>query len=189
MRKDYFDDGMHERLIISGIKEIERHGFTDFSLRRVASACEVSCAAPYRHYKNKDELILEIIKYINSRFSLIAEQVNELYASDAEKNIIELAVVSVRFLTGNENYLSLILPISSSMTEEQKVEQKLFFGSIEGIISAHVGGEDVDRVRYLAESLICGTVLELVDKSPAECENKIAIMRNELERILSSPKK
>ena len=54
MKITYSDESIRERLIIAGIKEIELHGFNDFSLRRVAAACEVSCAAPYRHYKNKD---------------------------------------------------------------------------------------------------------------------------------------
>ncbi|MBQ9131598.1 MAG: helix-turn-helix transcriptional regulator, partial [Clostridia bacterium] len=60
MEEGYTSHAVRERLIIAGIRELEAHGLNDFSLRRVAVACEVSCAAPYRHFKDKEELILEI---------------------------------------------------------------------------------------------------------------------------------
>ena len=61
MEEYYQPEALREALIIAGLKEIEIHGLTDFSLRRVAAACGVSCAAPYRHFKSKGELILAII--------------------------------------------------------------------------------------------------------------------------------
>ena len=54
-------------LIKAGIHELQENGFSGFSMRRVASACGVSCAAPYRHFKDKDEFILEIFKYISRK--------------------------------------------------------------------------------------------------------------------------
>ena len=62
MEEEYFSESVREKLIIAGADEISRHGLTNFSLRRVAAACNISCAAPYKHFKNKEELILEIMK-------------------------------------------------------------------------------------------------------------------------------
>ena len=45
-------DDVRSRLLFSGLKELERHGVSDFSLRRVAQDAGVSCAAPYRHFKD-----------------------------------------------------------------------------------------------------------------------------------------
>ena len=48
---------LREELILAGIEEINIHGANDFSVRRVAEACHVSSAAPYKHFKDKKEFI------------------------------------------------------------------------------------------------------------------------------------
>ena len=67
----YKSEELPTALVLAGIKEIERHGLADFSLRRVASLCGVSCAAPYRHYKNKNELILAVFSLYQLSFSVV----------------------------------------------------------------------------------------------------------------------
>ena len=54
---------LREALIIAGIKEINVHGVSGFSIRRVAENCNVSCAAPYRHFESK-ESALEFLKEV-----------------------------------------------------------------------------------------------------------------------------
>ena len=66
-----------ERLIQAGIQELEQNGPASFSLRRVAQACGVSCAAPYRHFKDKQSLLLAI-----------AAEYNTLWA-DRQKKAVE----------------------------------------------------------------------------------------------------
>ena len=46
-----------ERLILAGIKVIEENGVSGFSIRRTAAECGVSCAAPYKHFKDKEDLM------------------------------------------------------------------------------------------------------------------------------------
>ena len=48
---------LREKLLSAGIDEIVTHGVEGFSLRRVAAACGASCAAPYKHFKNKYEFV------------------------------------------------------------------------------------------------------------------------------------
>ena len=51
---------VREQLITAGIAELEAHGIADFSLRRGANYCNISCAAPYKHFKSKEALIESI---------------------------------------------------------------------------------------------------------------------------------
>ena len=69
MEKVYPDDGVRTRLILSALDELCEHGVVDFSLRRVALKAQVSCAAPYRHFKSKEELITETAKYITMKWT------------------------------------------------------------------------------------------------------------------------
>ena len=66
-----------ELLLLAGIEDIEKHGFQNMSMRRIAAACGVSCAAPYKHYKNRNEFLLAIINYINDNWRRIQEELLE----------------------------------------------------------------------------------------------------------------
>jgi AcrR family transcriptional regulator len=66
---------LREELILAGIDEINIHGANGFSVRRVAGACKVSSAAPYKHFKDKEHFIFEIAMYIYKQWSLLSDQV------------------------------------------------------------------------------------------------------------------
>ena len=63
MEEEFGSASVREQLIVAGISELETHGVADFSLRRVASACNISCAAPYKHFKSKEALVEGIFDY------------------------------------------------------------------------------------------------------------------------------
>lgn len=189
MKNAYTDEGIRERLIIAGIREIELHGLNDFSLRRVASACEVSCAAPYRHYKNKDELVLGIITYINSRWDMMGEQIEKAFESDTERQLIEICVANVRFLIANPNYLSIMLPVQSGMTEEQQRERGKLWNRIEAVTDRFaqdkkLSASEKDALAYQLQVLIYGTVMLIDGMNADECEKPMAFLRSELKRIV-----
>ncbi len=182
MKSANFDEGIRERLLIAGIKEIELHGLNDFSLRRVASMCEVSCAAPYRHFKNKDELVLSIISYINSRWDMMCEQIEKAFDGDTGRQIVESCIANVRFLIANPNYLSIMLPIGSGMTEEQTAEREKIWQRINALVDKYSNEkgyceEKKNDIEYLLKTLIYGTVVHLEKTDFSNLEKRIGIMR------------
>ena len=64
-----------EKLIIAGMDDIRFHGVQGFSLRRAAAACGVSCAAPYKHFADKQELFGAMIEYVEKAWY---ERIKEL---------------------------------------------------------------------------------------------------------------
>ena len=60
MRKSklpYHREGLKNLLIEKGIEIVNTDGVQSFSLRKAAAACKVSHAAPYSHFRNKEELL------------------------------------------------------------------------------------------------------------------------------------
>lgn len=55
----YHHKNLRIELIEKGIELVEEYGMQQLSLRKVAQECNVSHAAPYSHFKNKDDLILQ----------------------------------------------------------------------------------------------------------------------------------
>lgn len=112
------DQSVKERLLVAGLREIEEHGFNDFSLRRVASSCNLSCAAPYRHFKGKEELLIEIFKYINSRWQMLKKEIDKAYPT-IERRIVELSVAYLRFLIVTPSYLSMMFQKNQLISETE----------------------------------------------------------------------
>ena len=97
------------RLIIAGLTELEQHGAADFSLRRVAKEAGVSCAAPYRHFKDKDDLVRAVIEYVLEGWTLLSGQLETIFASDIRALISELSVAGLRFWIANGNFRTVIM--------------------------------------------------------------------------------
>ncbi|MBQ6374413.1 MAG: TetR/AcrR family transcriptional regulator [Clostridia bacterium] len=97
-----------DRLIQAGIHEIEANGLAGFSLRRVAQLCGVSCAAPYKHFKNKGDLIAAIAQHYNAQWVKRQRAVLDATEPDITKQLQELCKEYLRFLLDNPNYCTLV---------------------------------------------------------------------------------
>ena len=104
----FVSENVKDRLILAGLKELDKHGVVDFSLRRVAIEAGVSCAAPYRHFKDKDELISAILSYVMEGWTLLSGQIKQIYRDDFVGLISELAVAGLRFFIANGNFRTVI---------------------------------------------------------------------------------
>lgn len=108
MEENFTPDNVRSRLLFSGLKELETHGVSDFSLRRVAQDAGVSCAAPYRHFKDKDELISSVIQFVIEGWTLLSGQISEIFGDDPKALLTELAVAGLRFWIANGNFRTVI---------------------------------------------------------------------------------
>ena len=126
MNEDKRDKGLRKRLILVGLKELEEHGIKDFSLRRVSVGAEVSCAAPYRHFKNKDQLIKAILEYIKDDWFILCEQISLVFLDNTKELIKELCISCIKFWIANGNFLSVLFLIQSSTNSEIKEMLKNF---------------------------------------------------------------
>ena len=69
MADNYHHGNLRQALIDAGIRIINEKGEDNLSLRKVAAACDVSHAAPYAHFKNKDELLEAMKKNVTDRIT------------------------------------------------------------------------------------------------------------------------
>lgn len=100
---------MRDILIRAGIDEINAHGVTGFSIRRVAEACSVSCAAPYKHFKDKREFIASIIDYVNDQWRVRQQEILSQCGTGLREQIVAVCVGYVRFLMENPYFRSILM--------------------------------------------------------------------------------
>lgn len=91
----YHHNNLKEELINAGIEIINESGLDNLSLRNAAKRCNVSHAAPYKHFKNKDELLNAIQQHIIDDFSI---HLNESLNNCTENNDI-LCILGKSYVT------------------------------------------------------------------------------------------
>lgn len=160
MKSSNIEESVKDRLIIAGIGEIEEHGVSDFSLRRVALSARVSCAAPYRHFKDKQALIRAIIEYIASKWNLMLTEIEKVFKSDTKTLVRELLFAYLRFWFANPNFRS-VLTSALPQSEEETAFSVFDLGIMEKIdkYCDENGISDKEEKKYVARALTYGTVM------------------------------
>ncbi len=109
MNKEHYHHGdLKKEMIQRGMQLLNEVGYDGFSLRKVASMCGVSHAAPYKHFTSKEELIAAIAQEVSDSFKSALEEAVLIYPDDAENQIIELGKCYVRFMVENPDYMRFI---------------------------------------------------------------------------------
>ena len=181
---------LRSKLIIAGIDEINQHGIVDFSLRRVATSCGASCAAPYKHFNNKNELILEIIKYINNKWQLLEEQIIKIYRNDLKTLIIELSLANIRFKLANPDFRTILMISKKNLVEKQINEISKMSDNLSKFIITYYEKygstvSELKRKQFLIKSIIYGAVIQTESLELSCIEETMDIVKLTLSEILS----
>ena len=164
-----------DALIEAGIQEIHTYGMQNFSIRRIAASCGVSCATPYKHFKNRDGFILAMFRYVNEQWSAAHKKIVDAPLS-AKERIIETCIAYIHFLVDNSSYHTFILTENENLTESQIKERSEISKASRDLINTYcdeVNMSEEDRARkiFLVRSLLYGAVIMIdngqLDNSPA----------------------
>ena len=178
-----------QRLIEAGISEIETHGVTDFSLRRTATLCGVSCAAPYKHFKSKDELILAILDRYRAEWKDISRGIGERFPGDFRGQLTEMSIEYVRFLVSNKAYMTIVMSLNKlSETENLLAVTNIELSdiAIERVASYCEEQNMPDEIKkaklFVVRSLIYGAALMISNGELKNEESTYLMVRNVISR-------
>jgi AcrR family transcriptional regulator len=157
-------NNLHFQLILAGLEELNRYGLQNFSVRRIAAKCGVSCAAPYKHFADKHSFIASIIEYVNTKWNERQEIVLEKYPSPVRKQLLEISLEYIRFLVENSYFRAIIMAKDDAFDK--------IYGSLRGrltMLSAELIGKYCEQVgmppevrtrkTFVVRSLIYGAAL------------------------------
>lgn len=101
----YHHGDLRNSLIEAGIELINKEGEEKFSLRKVASLCGVSHAAPYSHFQNKEELLEAMQAYVTNQLMERFEEITKTFSDpNDQKLVISLGKSYIMFFVNNPNY-------------------------------------------------------------------------------------
>ena len=169
---------VREQLIVAGIAELESHGIADFSLRRVAAACNLSCAAPYKHFRDKDALIESIFDYIRTQLQLLLAQVTAVYEGDPRRQLVESGIAYIRFCLANPHFRAVLMLSGGTLPLADTVSTLL------ARCAPQATPAQRQEQALVLRSLIYGATLLLESGALPNSEAAMARIRARLERAL-----
>ena len=185
------NEATKDKFLIASVEELEEHGVTDFSIRRVAQRCEVSCGAPYKHFKNKNELILEVIRYINRQWYEYQQSLRAPYETLREE-LIETCMGYISFLCDHPSFLSILLLNDKTMDPAQIAEKNSIGNLTAQLIrnycqEVRMSQEDAIRKIYAVRSFIFGAALMINGEVLPKNEETMANIRYCITREFDLP--
>lgn len=109
MSDNYHHGDLRNALIETGIQIVNECGEKGLSLRKLASACGVSNAAPYAHFAGKEELIEAMQEYVTERFTQrLQAAIDQKKDEGAEQMILAMGKAYVLFFVENPTYFTFL---------------------------------------------------------------------------------
>jgi len=154
---------LRDQLILAGIDELNKQGIQNFSVRRIAERCGVSCAAPYKHFKDKQSFFAAIISYIDQKWDEQQRSTANKYTSTREQ-LLAICMEYIRFLTDNPQFRSIIMLNNDDFNEKFSALRGKLSRQTYILVSKYCQEVDMpDDVRrrktYIVRSLIYGAAL------------------------------
>ena len=177
-----------ETLILAGIEQLLKQGLSGFSMRKVAAACGLSCAAPYKHFAGKEEFIYEILQYIRGHWVQRQQAILDACQGDTRSQLIEISLGYVRFMLDNPHFRSILmmsqtgglsLPGQMVRTELSDISREL----IERYCRQVGMAPQVQRRKtFVVRSLIFGAALMMDSGELPDDQETAAIIHAAIER-------
>lgn len=177
-----------ERLLIAGLNEIREYGVGGFSLRRVAKACGVSCAAPYKHFADKEDMFRAMVDYVNGKWE---EEVGLRFRCEGSpaESAADFALAYVKFLRRNPHYRSVLMIKRMGLDLPESAGEIGLSMPAKRLLTKYRREMGLSRKQlreklFIARSLVYGAVFTL-DMDEDLAEERTEMLRKSLEVIFS----
>ena len=185
-------DPAKRKFILAAIDDINEYGVTELSMRRVAQRCGMSPGAPYRHFENRSELMLEVFRYISESWERIWHSVNGRTEDSLRERLENVSAAYVRFLCDNPGFQTIITLNDSSLTPEQRAEKARLTGLSARLVEEYCDSVDMkeaDRRRklYAVRAFIYGAAVMINSGELPYTEETVAMVKECISREFDLP--
>lgn len=170
----YHHGDLHAALIESALRRVEQVPYEQISLHALATELGVSQAAPYRHFKNKDALLVEIAKH--GFAGLIASRNGRAEAAPRQKKLEAACHGYVLFALQNPGlyrlmFQSSILAQVNKSPDLEEIARESFSGLIEQVKDDGRFADPLATALFIWSSLHGSIVIRLAAIDPTAAGN------------------
>jgi len=192
VRRGNYKNSRREELILAGIKELNAHGVTGFSIRRAAEACGVSCAAPARHFGSRSGYLAAVIAYVSGEWQEEQTRILAAAGDSLRTQITELGVGYVQFLVEHPQFRSILMLRDEDLDRAYGADRAGLSTTARDKITCYcaaagIAAEVRARKQYVIRALIYGAALLFENGELAYTPENLEIVRSSIEREFDLP--
>lgn len=181
-----------EELIIAGIEEINRLGVANFSMRRAAEQAGVSCAAPSKHFGDKQGFLAAIIEYVNAQWHDEQMKILSECGSTTREQLVAFCIGYIKFLVEKPHFRSILTLKDDDFDNTYRIGRGKTTTLSLSLVDKYcdeVGMSEETRLRklYIVRSLIYGASLMFDNKELPYNEHTLDIVRQSIDREFDLP--
>lgn len=150
---------VRNRLVKIGLSELNTTGPKDFSVRRVAAQCGVSCAAPYKHFQNKSEFLAAIIKYANEQWTYRQQRIMRSTTSSTREKLVLICKDYIKFLVENPYLRSLLMTKDESFDSEYIELKRSISGTTQRLVEKYAADHNISDEIAQIKLFVCRSII------------------------------
>lgn len=176
-----------EKFIDSALQELYLYGTAGFSIRNVAKNCGLSCAAPYRHFSSKNDLIAEVIKAVSARWGKRVSALLENHDGTLREKILDICIAYIKFLCENPGYFTIAVMNEKFLSPEQVRQKSLISPLVRKVVSdycesVNMSEEARKRKTFIVRAMIIGAAEMMTADSLHYTEENLQMVRECIDR-------
>ena len=140
--KTYHHGNLKRELIEKGLAYVCEYGAENLSMRKLAEVCGVSSAAPYAHFQNKEDFLIQAQRFITEQFTEMLQECMET-VKDKKKILLELGKRYVLFFYENPSYYHFLF--SHGRIELTEYSPYLLFADVAEEVFSEMGVKNKAR--------------------------------------------
>ncbi len=186
------NEANREKFITAAVCELEEHGVSDFSIRRVARRCGLSCAAPYKHFESRDELMLEVIRHIHKKWRAILEDTVKAHGEESLRSqLVSVCMAYLTFLCTYPEYQTIIFMNDRVFPAAMREEKGRLSTAAETLIANYCDSVKMPkpvlrRKRFAILSYLYGAAVMINSGVMAFDSESMMLVRESIEREFDS---
>lgn len=150
--KTYHHGDLRQKIIDESLTWIERENIVSLSLRGIARRIGVSHNAPYRHFPDKESLLVEISKIGFSQLYEALEQAAKSSLNNHQQKLENIGVASIQYAVSNQAYYRVMFSDRQLVCEEHPELYKISQAAFSVLLKAIEAGQEA-RVFIMQDSL------------------------------------
>lgn len=142
----YHHGGLREALITAALQLVEERGAENFSLADACRLAGVSTAAPYRHFRDRDELMAEVTSRGFDALSANNMRAVQAHREGSLEAIVAMGQAYIKFAVTQQSLFRLMFGQDPSLAEVEKVAEqgRSCFGKLIAQITKYCEANDID---------------------------------------------
>jgi AcrR family transcriptional regulator len=180
-KRSYHHGNLRAALVAAALKELAATGLEKFSLRNVARRAKVSAPAVYRHFADKDALVVAVALECAERMNASMTAAIAAAPADPLEGFREVGIAIVRFAVANpEHYRVISLPgLAAHAPPEQREQERAWYEAQKRSLAEAqrrglISDVPLDHLMLTADSAINGLARTIIDGKLGPVDARLA---------------